>query len=154
MNATQDKPRILVIDDDTRILREQREYFELLGYDVTIAETEDAAKATFTKSQFDLVILDLMMENKDAGIVLAHHFKKAQPAVPILMTSDLTSETGMVVDLSGPGERRWIKVDRILPKPLRIERLGFEAELLLGAKSLGATQQNGYHDDDPQRLEI
>ena len=148
------KPRILLVDDNSHVLREEREYFELLGYDVTIAETEAAARATFAKARFDLVIVDLMMENKDAGIVLAHHFKKAHPDVPILMTSDLTSETGMVVDLNGPGERRWIKVDRILPKPLRFERLGFEAELLLGAKSLGATQQNGWHQDDSQRLEI
>lgn len=148
-------PRILVVDDDVALARSQAAHFSALGYTVDVASTEAEARSAFAASRFDLAIVDLLMETRDAGIVLAHHFKKQRPDVPIIMTSDLTGETGMVFDLSGLGERRWIKVDRILAKPVRLDQLAFTAETLLGPKSLGTTASPAFHHhDDPQRLEI
>jgi DNA-binding response OmpR family regulator len=148
-------PRILIVDDIVPLARSEAEHFRSLGYTVEIAHSERDALDAFTAAPFDLAIVDLMMETTDAGIVLAHHFKKHASSVPILMTSDLTGETGMVFDLAGLGERRWIKVDRILPKPVRLEQLAFAAETLLGPKSLQTTATpESHHHDDPTRLEI
>jgi DNA-binding response OmpR family regulator len=147
-------PRILLAEEDTRLLNEQKQYLASLGYEVVAANSEKKARELFGETSFDLAIINLMMTNKDAGIVLAHHLKQIQPATPIIMLSNLTAETGMVFDLAGPGERRWIKVDRILTKPVRLEQLAFEAEALLGPKSLGAAIPNAYDDNDPHRLEI
>jgi DNA-binding response OmpR family regulator len=144
-------PRILLVDNDPAWLRSEQQYLATLGYDAVTAENERAAEDAFAASEFDLVVLDLILEQKDGGIVLAHHFKKARPELPILMISDLTSETGMVFNLASRGEKRWIQVDRILPKPLRLDRLAFEAELLLGARSLGAATPHHAHED---QLEI
>ena len=149
------KPRILIVEDDIDLLRDEHAHFTAFGYEVCTAENEDRARSVFNQSAFDLVIVDLMMEHADSGIVLAHQFKKRRPTVPIIMVSDLTAETGMVFDLSGSGERRWIKVDRILAKPLRLERLMFEAELLLDTKSLGTSTMIDPHvHADARRLEI
>lgn len=141
-------PRLLLVDNDPQWLRAEQQYFTSLGYETAVAETEEAAETSFRERAFDLVILDLMMEHKDAGIVLAHHFKQRRQEVPILMVTDLTSETGMVFKLASPGEKRWIQVDRILPKPVRLDRLAFEAELLLGDKSLGAATPHHPHHDE------
>lgn len=154
MNAPLYKPRILIVDKDQAWLRQQQEYFRGLGYDVITAETQDTADSLFSEKEFDLVILALIMEYADAGIVLAAHFKKARPVVPILMTSDLTAETGMVFTLASAGERRWLKVDRLLAKPVRLDRLAFEAELLLGTKSLAAAGPHSFRGTDEHHLEI
>jgi two-component system OmpR family response regulator len=134
-------PHILLVDNDPHWLRAEQQHLSALGYAVTVADTEEEAEQRFREADFDLVVLDLMMERKDAGIVLAHHFKKARPRVPILLVTDLTSETGMVFRLASSGERRWIQADRILPKPVRLDRLTFEAEQLLGEKSLATSGQ-------------
>jgi CheY-like chemotaxis protein len=148
-------PRILIVDEDKPLVRQEAAHFEQLGYRVEVAHTRAEAMEIFTASHFDLAIVDLMMETRDAGIVLAHHFKKHAPTTPILMTSDLTAETGMVFDLSGLGERRWIRADRILAKPVRDEQLAFAAETLLGEKSLATTACPAFlHQDDAGRLEI
>lgn len=152
MNDVPKPPCILLVDNDAEFLRAEEVSFAERGYDVLVAETEQQAEALFAGNEVDLVVLDLMLEHKDAGIVLAHHFKKEKD-VPILMVSDLTGETGMVFNLASAGERKWIKVDRILPKPVRLEHLAFEAETLLGDKSLRTTH-NGFHHDGPQRLEL
>ena len=148
-------PRILIADEDKPLARHEAAYFASLGYRVEVTHTRAEALEAFTASHFDLAIVDLMMETRDAGIVLAHHFKKHSPSIPILMTSDVTAETGMVFDLAGRGERRWIKADGILSKPVRDEQLAFAAETLLGPKSLGTTACPAFlHHDDPRRLEI
>ena len=153
--AGEQPPRLLIVEDDTKLARSEAEHFVSLGYQAETATTQEEALALFRTREFDLAIVDLMMEWRDAGIVLAHHFKKHAPDVPIIMTSDLTGETGMVFELSGMGERRWIKVDRIMAKPVRLEQLAFAAEMLLGAKSLGTTAVPAFHHhDDPHRLEI
>lgn len=123
---------ILLADNDKRVLASYARTFNAAGFSVLTAETEDEAEALFRGEDVDLAIIDLMMQHPDAGIVLAHHFKNAKPEVPIVLTSDLTSETGMVFTLASDGERRWIKADRLLVKPVRLDLLLAEAEALLG----------------------
>jgi DNA-binding response OmpR family regulator len=141
-------PRILLVDTDARWLQSEQRHLASLGYTAVSSASEPDAEKQFAASEFDLVILDLMLDHLDGGLVLAHHFKKARRDVPILMVTDLTRETGMVFKLASPGEKRWIPADRILPKPIRLDRLAFEAELLLGEKSLGtSTSHSTDHDD-------
>jgi DNA-binding response OmpR family regulator len=154
-NGSKKPPCILIVDDDAALIRTEASHLASLGYAVEVAATMEEAESLFKGAAFDLAIVDLMMETRDAGIVLAHHFKKHAPEVPIIMTSDLSSETGMVFDLAGLGERRWIKVDRILAKPVRPEQLAFAVETLLGPKSLSTTATPAFHhNDDHHRLEI
>lgn len=122
---------VLLVDNDPITLDAYERAFATAGYDVLRAETEEDAEALFRGHDVDVAVLDLMMQHPDAGIVLAHHFRKAKPHVPIVMTSDLTSETGMVFTLASPGERRWIHADRMLAKPVRLDDLVAEAEALL-----------------------
>lgn len=139
-------PRILLVDDDTRWLRSEQQHFEACGYRTVAVESAAAAEGEIRNGGFDLVVLDLMLEQCDSGIVLAHHIKKLVPHVPILMVTDLTAETGIVFKHVSAGEKRWIQVDAILAKPVRLQRLAFEAETLLGAKSLRTPAAAPHHD--------
>ena len=123
---------ILLVDSDKHVLASYEHAFTDAGYNVLTAETETDAEALFRGHDIDLAVLDLMMQHPDAGIVLAHHFKRLEPDVPIVMTSNLTSETGMVFTLASAGERKWIKADRLLVKPVPLDQLVAETQALLG----------------------
>jgi CheY-like chemotaxis protein len=125
---------ILLIDDDQDFLLQNELRLRDLGYTVLSANTQKAAKATFASTTPDIVVLDLMMEDKDAGIKLAHHFKKSNPALPILMVTGVARETGMQFSNTSAEDKNWIRANKILPKPIRFEQLRREIEMLLAAK--------------------
>ena len=56
---------ILVVDDDPDILTILKDNLTLDGYQVTTAATGKEALAVFSRSSFDLVLLDLMLPDMD-----------------------------------------------------------------------------------------
>lgn len=75
--------RILVVDDDPRILSMMRRVLELDGYDVELAEDGDMALEVFRRAGADLVILDLMLPGRD-GFEVCRTLRQ-ETAIPILM---------------------------------------------------------------------
>lgn len=126
--------KILLVDDDTDFLFQNELRFQSSGYLVRTASSMDEARQVFAEHKPDVVVLDLMMEQKDAGIVLAHTFRSQQPSLPIVMVTGITRETGMIIDSSNSEERSWIKANKVLPKPIRFDQLKREVEILLAAR--------------------
>ncbi len=126
--------KILLVDDDADFLMQNEMKFKSSGYTVRTAQTMDEARKAFGEHNPDVVVLDLMMEEKDAGIILAHTFRRLQPKLPIVMVTGITRETGMMFDTANYEERSWIKADRVLPKPIRFDQLKREVEILLAAR--------------------
>jgi CheY-like chemotaxis protein len=122
---------ILLVDDDEDFLLQNEIRLREMGYRVLSATSQKAAKSTFASNTPDLVVLDLMMEDKDAGIVLAHHFKKQNPMLPILLVTGVAREAGMEFGAVTSEDRNWIKANKVLPKPIRFEQLRREIEILL-----------------------
>lgn len=125
---------ILLVDDDEDFTMQNELRLRDLGYTVLSANSQKTAKATFEHTTPDLVVLDLMMEDKDAGIKLAHHFKKSNPKLPILMVTGVARETGIQFSNNSSEDQSWIRANKILPKPVRFEQLRREIEILLAAK--------------------
>lgn len=119
----QDRKTALAVDDDADFLFQGKRALESLGYRVETAGSRAEAEAKLESWKPDLALVDLMMEEKDSGFVLAHHIKRAYPDVPVILVTAVTSETGMQFDLEAPGAPRWIKADAILAKPVRVEQL-------------------------------
>jgi CheY-like chemotaxis protein len=123
---------ILLVDDDEEFLRRQQQALEQAGYAVITAhgrsEAEELAAAGTT---FDCAVIDLMMEEADGGFVLAYHLKKERAALPIVMVTDVTSETGLHFGEVRESEKKWIKADTVLAKPIRFEQLNREITRLL-----------------------
>jgi CheY-like chemotaxis protein len=80
----------------------------------------------------DLAILDLMMEEKDSGFVLSHQIKKLYPELPIILLTAVVGATGLSFAAQRSDEQSWIKVDKIMDKPVRPEQLKAEVSRLLG----------------------
>ncbi|HQL55569.1 MAG TPA: response regulator, partial [Phycisphaerae bacterium] len=79
----------------------------------------------------DLVLVDLMMEDPDAGFSLCYHVKRLDPAIPVIVVTAVSGTTGLSFDAETDEERAWIKADSVLAKPVRFEQLQREMQRLL-----------------------
>jgi two-component system, OmpR family, response regulator len=124
--------RALVVDDDQDFLFQQKTALEALGWVVTTAEGRKEACDVLDRETPDLAVIDLMMEEKDGGFVLARHIKKLNPQIPVILVTAVTSETGITFDKVGDAAKgKWIMADAVLAKPIRFEQLRKEIERLV-----------------------
>jgi DNA-binding response OmpR family regulator len=129
------KKKILVVDDDLDLLEQMTAILTAAGYEVVSAESQAAAEETILKVQPDLAVLDLMMEEKDSGFVLSYQLKKLYPELPVIMLTAVAGATGLSFAAQQPEARSWIKVDKMMDKPVRPEQLKAEVRRLLGETS-------------------
>ncbi len=86
--------KILMVDDDREFLQASKVVLEAKGYQVILADNVDNAEAMINSEKPDLIILDIMMEEADDGIVLAHKLKKSEINIPVVMLSGVSTVTG------------------------------------------------------------
>jgi two-component system, OmpR family, response regulator len=128
MNA---KPTVLLVDDDDDFLFQQRVQLETAGFQVLAAQGQKEAEGILAERRPDLAVLDVMMENPDAGFTLCHRIRKKDPAIPVILVTSVNGETGLGFDMATEEERSWIKADALLAKPIRFEQLRSEIDRLL-----------------------
>ena len=122
---------ILIIDDDEDFRLNQKLQLEAAGYKVLEAESQNQGRELIKENNFDLAVIDLMMEEEDSGFTLCYELKKAMPEKPVIMVTGVAHETGIEFDVETREERSWIKADVLLDKPVRFEQLRGEIEKLL-----------------------
>lgn len=125
------KKRILLVDDDEDYRFQQKALLTKAGYEVVEADSKESAESVLERMTPDLAIVDLMMEELDAGFTLCYHIKEKNPHVPIILVTAVTQETGMEFDAATLEERSWVKADAMLAKPIRFEQLKKQIETLL-----------------------
>lgn len=131
MNA--ERKTVLIVDDDTDFLDQTCARLAADGFEVVRAEGQAAAEDVLRAgTPFDVAVVDLMMEHPDSGFVLCHHLKKAAPGRPVILVTGVTAETGLEFDAATDEERRWVRADVMLAKPIRYEQLRREMDRLLG----------------------
>lgn len=112
MDASADKPHILVVDDDTRLRELLRTFLSKNGFRVTVASQAAEARERLGVMDFDLIVLDVMMPGQ-TGLDFASEIRRSDD-VPILMltamgdTKDRIAglETGVDDYLGKPFEPR------------------------------------------------
>ena len=125
---------ILIAEDDIDFLEQTKLYLANKGYTVITAKTETDALDLITNKDFDLAILDLMMDNQDTGFVLAYKIKKKNPKIPVVIITAVSKEKGYNFSVVNQNDKTWIKADVILHKDIRLEQLVFEINRLLKLK--------------------
>ncbi len=126
-----EKKTILVVDDDPDYLFQMRIALQEMGFDVITADTQKEAESIMEKNKPDLAIFDLMMEHQDTGFILCHKMKNKYPDVPIIISSAVTAETGIIFEVNNQEEQDWIKADLFLDKGIRMDQLHKEIYKLL-----------------------
>ncbi|HET9478244.1 MAG TPA: response regulator transcription factor [Pyrinomonadaceae bacterium] len=109
-----DRPRILVVDDEPQLIRVLRTGLKSRGYDVRAAADGLAGFEMFTDWHPDLVITDLAMPNVD-GLELCRRIR-AMSQVPIIVLSAKGEEKIKVEALD-------IGADDFVTKPFGIDEL-------------------------------
>jgi two-component system response regulator MprA len=89
--------RVLVVDDDPRILSMMRRVLEVDGYAVTVAADGDAALQVLRSEAIDLLILDVMMPGRD-GFEVCRTVRR-ESGLPILMLTARDEATDKVTGL-------------------------------------------------------
>lgn len=71
------------------------------------------------KNEYNLLILDLMMEEKDSGFTITYAVRDDEKTreLPILMLTSAEEKTGFSFHFST--DKEWMKVDDYAAKPLR-----------------------------------
>ena len=110
---------IMVVDDDIDFLMQMRIQLEARGYAVLTVESARAARELLAEQRPDLALVDLMLEDPDAGFSLCYHIKQTDPKLPVIMVTAVTSATGISFDAETDEEHAWIKADCLLAKPVR-----------------------------------
>ncbi|MDQ7949132.1 MAG: response regulator, partial [Pedobacter sp.] len=108
--------KILLVEDDPNLGLLLQDYLQLKGkFDVVLCTDGEEGLKAFSKQQFDLCILDVMMPKKD-GFTLGKEIRKANEQVPIIFATAkaMMEDKASAYDLGG---------DDYITKPFRIEEL-------------------------------
>ena len=128
-----DPKTILVVDDDVDILEQVSLTLKQAGYVVECAEGTPSAEEVLLRCRPDLAIVDLMMDEMDAGFVLCHQIKRLYPGTPVLMMTAVTASTGLDFTPASAQEQSWVEADLLLHKPVHPDRLKVAVSQLLSA---------------------
>ncbi len=124
------KGSILVVEDDDTIREVVRSMLSTLGYSVQACSDGSQALSFFSKTKFDLVLVDLVMP-KMYGLEVIEQLRRIHPDVPtLLMTGSghlVSSESSDI---------------RLLPKPFDIETLEQVVQESLKASSMSPSSQS------------
>ena len=129
MNAS--SRRILVVDDDPDFVLQMRLPLERAGYQVFTAGGQQEAEKALGENWPDLAIVDMMMEQPDAGLALIQHIRQRRPQTPVIMVTGVPVETRAQLERATPELWASVKPDVWLEKPVRFEQLQAEVRRLL-----------------------
>lgn len=90
--------RVLIVEDDLSIAELQRDYLELAGYEVSICTDGVQGLNTIKETEFDLLILDVMLPKIDGFSILRSI--QEDKDIPVLMVSAKKEEIDKIKGLS------------------------------------------------------
>jgi DNA-binding response OmpR family regulator len=94
---------ILYIDDDRDFLDSMRAILEASGYNMAEATSAEEGLKVYKQAKPDLIIVDLMMEEVDAGTSFVKELKALGNTAPIYMLSSVGDNLSMSTDYSELG---------------------------------------------------
>lgn len=90
--------RILVVEDQVKVAHFLKKGLNEAGYAVDLAESGGAAESYISQSEYDLVVLDVMLPDQ-SGIDTARHLRRDGFGGPILMLTALSTTKDKVAGL-------------------------------------------------------
>jgi CheY-like chemotaxis protein len=119
------RPRILLVDDDTRTMRLLAHMLREDGYDVETARDGAAAIGRLTKAPLpDVLVTDMHMPHAD-GVAVTQFARSRAPRLPVVI---VTGHPNLVARL----ESAMDPVPVVLTKPLDYARLTDELRRVVG----------------------
>lgn len=127
--------RILVVDDDKAIVKVISSYLEKSGFQTLSAYDGEMALHQLRRERPDLVILDLMMPNRDGWeVTRIVRADKSLAATPIIMLTARVEDTDKIVGLE-------LGADDYISKPFNAQEVVARVKSLLRRIRLDQTPQ-------------
>ncbi len=125
MQLNEKVKKVLLVDDDIDLLEQNKTLLESKGVEVFTAESVKEGLAKYEEVKPDAAIIDLIMEEHDSGFVLCHKLKKIDIGknIPVYILTSATYETGFKFSAATKEEKKWIKCDGLLNKPVVVDEL-------------------------------
>lgn len=108
---------ILCVDDDQDLLDAMRLVLESNGYKMVEARSAETGIRAYKENDPDLIIVDLMMEEVDAGTNLVKELKALGNTVPVYMLSSTGDNLAQTTDYTSLG------LSGVFQKPLEKQKL-------------------------------
>ncbi len=128
------KPKVLIVDDDSRILELLKQFFAKHGFESFTASDAETASEVINKNNIDLLVLDVMLPNI-TGFEFASKVKRQTKKTPIILLTALTDPDHRVQGLESGA-------DDYLTKPFD------PRELILRAKNLLDLYKSNIYEKD------
>ncbi len=125
--------QILLVDDDQDLIEMNRTVLTQRGHKVAVAYSAAEAQTLAQSHPPELVVLDVMMEDKTAGFELARHLHANHPEMPMIMLTGISKE--MRLGYSFQPDETWLPVSKFMEKPVNPRVLADEIDKLLGGKA-------------------
>jgi two-component system, OmpR family, phosphate regulon response regulator OmpR len=128
------KPKILIVDDDIRILHLLKQFFNKNGFEALGAETAEDAMIIMEEEDIDMLILDVMLP-RTTGFDFAKQIKEKSKKTPIILLTALSDPEDRIRGLESGA-------DDYITKPFEPK------ELILRAKNLLELYKANFNNND------
>ena len=137
LDQSEEKPRLLAVDDDPEILDLLDRGLKIEGFDVRVATDGEAALRALADHPTDVVVLDVMMPGLD-GLAVIQHIRQTSD-VPVLFLSARERVRDRIAGLDAGG-------DDYLPKPFAFGELVARLRALLRRPGTSAAERLAFAD--------
>lgn len=117
------KPKLLIVEDETAILRGLTDLFNFHGFDVTSEQDGSKGLETALAGQFDCILLDVMLPSMD-GFSVCNAIRTASREQPIVMLTAKSSEEDIINGLT-------LGADDYIAKPFSVQELVLRVKTIL-----------------------
>ena len=123
-------PRLLIVEDETAILRGLTDLFVFHGFDVKSEQDGQQGLATALAGSFDCILLDVMLPSLD-GFSICNKIREVSREQAIIMLTAKSSEEDIITGLT-------LGADDYIAKPFSVQ------ELVLRVKTI--LRRTGHHE--------
>lgn len=146
------KPNILLVEDEQNLHEALKLNLEMEGYEVTSAFDGDEAIKKIESAYFDLIIMDIMLPNLD-GISITENVRVHNNEVPILMLSAKNAPADKVLGLKKGADDYVTKPFNLEELLIRVSKLIEKNKRIQVKESIGDHYQFGNNQLDFKALE-
>ncbi|MCJ7589077.1 MAG: response regulator [Candidatus Aminicenantes bacterium] len=125
--------KVLIVDDDLDFLEIHSTVLKNRGYEVVTAQSSKECLEKLERDRPDLVVLDVMMEQFDAGFEVSKKIKKKYRDLPVMLLTSIGLQTSLEFS-SNADVLEATGADLLLDKPVSPEVFVAEIEKLTAAK--------------------
>jgi len=117
------KQKLLIVEDETAILRGLTDLFTLQGYDVVTEQDGEKGLETALSGKFDCILLDVMLPTLD-GFSICNKIREVSREQAIIMLTAKSSEEDIITGLT-------LGADDYIAKPFSVKELVLRVKTIL-----------------------